>query len=87
MKNNLKELTTRLLQIKSEKGIELFLKSLLTPQELLEIPRRLQIIYLLDKGLPQRLIAQKLKVGIATVTRGARELKLNKWWKDFQRWR
>lgn len=52
-----------------------FMHAILTPQEQAEIARRLQIVKLLKKGLPQREIADKLKVGIATVTRGSHQLK------------
>jgi len=55
-----------------------FLKGIFTAQELEEIPTRLQIIKLLKKGISQQQIAQKLKVGIATVTRGSKELKMGR---------
>jgi len=51
-----------------------FLYGILTPQELEEIPVRLQIVKLLKKGTPQHEIAQKLGVGVATVTRGSKEI-------------
>lgn len=51
------------------------LDQLLTPSELEEIAKRLQIIKLLQAGMPQRKIAEQLGVGIATVSRGARALK------------
>ncbi len=50
---------------------------LLTPSELTEVCKRLQIFKLLDAGLPQRQIAEQLGVGIATVTRGSRARKQN----------
>lgn len=54
-----------------------FLQALLTPKELSEIPHRIQIIKLLKAGLPQREVAERLGVGIATVTRGAKEINNN----------
>lgn len=51
-----------------------FLEGLLTPKELSEMSTRLQIIKQLKRGLPQREVAGNLGVGIATVTRGAREI-------------
>jgi TrpR family trp operon transcriptional repressor len=51
-----------------------FLVDLLTPQELVEIPQRWQIVKLLARGTAQHQIAQKLGIGVATVTRGSREL-------------
>jgi TrpR family trp operon transcriptional repressor len=56
------------------KEIEKFLKAILTPKELDEIPKRLQIVKMLKKGLPQREIVEKLGVGVATVTRGSKEI-------------
>jgi len=50
----------------------------LTPAELDEISRRLQIVKMLKKGIPQRIIAKNLNVAIATIGRGARELKYGK---------
>ena len=53
---------------------EAFLIDLLTPRELADIEKRWQIICMLDDGVDQRTIAGHLGVGIATVTRGSREL-------------
>lgn len=70
----LKELIGMLLAIRSEKEMGEFLEGILTPAELLEIPNRLQIVKLLKQGVSQHDIAGKLGVGIATVTRGAKEI-------------
>lgn len=70
----LNQLAKVILGYKSEKEIINFLEAILTPKELDEIPKRLQIIRMLKMGTPQREISQKLKVGIGTVTRGSREL-------------
>ncbi len=51
-----------------------FLADILTAGEYEEIARRWQIIKMLEAGMPQREIAEKLGVGVATVTRGAKEL-------------
>ena len=51
-----------------------FLEGILTPKEMLEIPMRLQIVRMLKQGTPQHEIAEKLHIGIATVTRGSKEL-------------
>ena len=51
-----------------------FLQDLLTPKEYETLALRWQIVQLLAQGLTQREITQKLKIGIATVTRGSREL-------------
>ena len=52
--------------------LERKLQALLTSKEVSEMEHRLQILDLLEQGLPQREIAERLGVGIATVTRGAR---------------
>ncbi|MFA5828798.1 MAG: Trp family transcriptional regulator [Candidatus Shapirobacteria bacterium] len=76
MKNkDIKELIKTLLSTKTESEMFDLLKGLLTSGELGEISSRLSIVRLLKEGVPQRKIADKLRVGIATVTRGSRELK------------
>lgn len=54
------------------------LEDLLTPGELQEIAKRRQIFILLAAGVPQRQIAERLGVGIATVTRGSLALQKRK---------
>ncbi len=54
--------------------MQAFLTDILTPDEKEEIERRWQIVQRLAAGEPQRSIAKDLGIGIATVTRGAREL-------------
>lgn len=56
-------------------AMEQKLNALLTPNEISEMQRRLQIFALLEEGVSQREIAKQLGVGIATVTRGSRALK------------
>jgi TrpR family trp operon transcriptional repressor len=73
--NKIKELVETLLQAKNHDDILDLLKGLLTIGEIEEIARRLQIVKLLKAGVSQREIANRLKVGIATVTRGSREIK------------
>lgn len=77
MNRYLKNLAKYLVSLKSEREMEDFLVALFTPQELEYIPKRLEIIRLLKKGTPQHLIASQLDMGIATVTRGSRELKMD----------
>lgn len=69
------EFVDELLKIDSRKDMADFLHGILTPAEIEEIPKRLQIIKLLKSGMPQKEIAEKLGVGIATVTRGSKEVK------------
>lgn len=68
------ELAEVLLRIKTKKEMKDFLVGILSPGELVEIPKRLQIVKLLKKGVSQRKITEKLNIGIATVTRGSKEL-------------
>jgi TrpR family trp operon transcriptional repressor len=70
----LEKLVEALLEIKNKSEMELFLKGILTPKEQIEIPNRLEIVKMLKKGISQQEIAGKLGVGVATVTRGSKEL-------------
>ncbi len=69
------ELIGELIKIKNRSLMENFLLGLLTPKELEELPMRVRIVKMLKKGISQTEIAKRLGVGIATVTRGSRELK------------
>lgn len=68
------QLVKAMLVYKKPIDLKQFLTAILTPKELVEISTRLEIVKLLKKGVPQREIAKKLGVGVATVTRGSREL-------------
>lgn len=70
----LRELVNELLKHDSPEKLEDFLHGILTEGELDEVAMRLQIVKLLKAGVPQKEIAEKLGVGIATVTRGSKEL-------------
>jgi len=70
-----KELVEALLNVDTDKDMLLLLQGLLTLGELKEIASRLQIVKMLKAGVPQREIASTLNVGIATVTKGSREIK------------
>ena len=76
-KKQLESLARTILKLKSEKEVLEFLHWFFTPNELEHFPVRLEIIKMLKKGTPQREIAKKLGVGIATVTRGAKEIQRN----------
>ena len=77
-KNDFNDLINTFLAIKTRDEMINFLYGLFTKKELSEISTRLQIVKLLKKGNPQRIIAKKLKVGIATVTRGSKEIQNNR---------
>lgn len=70
----LRELIDEFLKHNSTEKMKNFLVGILTPQEIDEISMRLQIVKMLKKGIPQHEIAERLKIGIATVTRGSKEL-------------
>lgn len=71
----IKELAEAFASIHNTELAEAFLHNILTPGELEEISKRLQIVKLLLKGVPQREVAKKLGVSMGTVSRGSRELK------------
>jgi len=73
---HLNELLDHLLAMQDRDSLAEALRDLLTPAELTEVCNRLQILRMLEAGVPQREIARQLGVGIATVTRGARALKI-----------
>ena len=68
-------LTKTILLQDSEESLGKFLKAILTPDEIEKLCTRLEIAKMLKQKIPQRKIAEKLGIGIATVTRGSRELK------------
>lgn len=74
-KQYIRELSHVLVQIKDAVTAEAFLRNILTPGELDEISKRLQIVKLLLKNVPQREVAKKLGVSMGTVSRGSREIK------------
>ena len=77
-KNKVGELVEAFLKNKTNAEMLDFLKGILTPRELEELTTRLQIVKFIKKGLPHQEIARRLKVGVATVTRGSRELKMGR---------
>lgn len=74
MNYNLEEFIDMILKVRGKEEMRDFLRGILTPKELLEIPNRLQIVKMLKCGISHHDIAGKLGVGVATVARGSREL-------------
>jgi TrpR family trp operon transcriptional repressor len=70
----LEELIRKVSKEKDKLFVREFLFDLLSPAEYRDLAIRWQIVKLLSKGMSHREIAQTLKVSVATVTRGAREL-------------
>jgi len=67
-------LLSTFLSLKTKQEVKTFLQGILTPQEFEEIATRLQIVKKLKAGISQHKIAQELGVGVATVTRGSKEI-------------
>ena len=72
------ELTSAFTKFRSNAQVDRFLHDLLTPAEYDELSLRLQIVKLLHRGLTIRDVSMRLGVALATVVRGARELKYSK---------
>jgi len=72
------ELLDTILSLKDAKMTKAFLQNMFTPKEVDEFAIRLQILKMLKAGETHREISDKLGVSIATVTRGAREIKYKK---------
>jgi Trp operon repressor len=60
--------------IKDKAALEDFLTSVTTPKERQTLAQRVEIIKRIDAGEPHHKIASDLHVGVATVTRGSKEL-------------
>ncbi len=76
--NELEDLIKEVQWAQKNQQLENLLEGLLTPAEIREFSQRLEIIKLLKKGIPQHEIAARLKVGVATVSRGAKEILLGR---------
>lgn len=68
------ELVELFSKIDDPKIMDSFLENILTPAELEDVVLRLQLVKLLESGMPQREIAEKLGISISKVTRGSRAL-------------
>ena len=68
-------LTEFLAKLKNQNEIIKFIAEILTDAEVETLSKRWRIINMLNKGMTQRDIAQKLQVSLCKVTRGAKILK------------
>lgn len=80
MKNNTEKYNKELVEVFSNicserKMMNEFLMDILTPREFEDLALRWQIVKKLYNGETQRSIAKDLGLGIATVSRGSRELR------------
>jgi TrpR family trp operon transcriptional repressor len=64
--------------IRDKQMLEDFLFSVTTDKERTELAQRVEIVKRLIDGEPQHKIATDLGVGVATVTRGSKELSLGR---------
>jgi TrpR family trp operon transcriptional repressor len=74
----MEELVEALLSAKNKEEMENLVFGLFSPNEQVEFSTRVKIVKMLKKGIPQHTIARDLGVGVATVSRGAKDLKLGK---------
>ena len=85
------ELIKIIQKLKTAGELETFFRGILTASEIKELHKRIQIVKMLHQGVAQHKIAEELGVGVATVTRGANEIKLrrfnNSFWRDSTTWR
>jgi TrpR family trp operon transcriptional repressor len=72
--SNFQDLINLLHSIDDKVLLEDFLVALTTEKERQELPKRVDITRALLEGKSQHQVADELKVGISTVTRGAKEL-------------
>ena len=72
---SLREIATVLAETAHAQLIEDFLYCLLTQNELENISTRWELVKLIDEGMSQRRIAEKLGLSLCKITRGSKELK------------
>jgi TrpR family transcriptional regulator, trp operon repressor len=72
---NLRELAKALALETDQRRLEDFLRSLLTPAEVVEVATRWALVKEIAHGLPQREIARRYGLSLCKITRGSRELK------------
>lgn len=80
MKNNSEQYKKELIEViykisKDKNLLGDFVKDILTPREFENIAVRWQIVKRLAKGEHHQAIAEDLHLGVATVTRGSREMR------------
>ena len=80
MKNNSDQYKKELIEViykiaYNKKILSEFIKDILTPREFENVSVRWQIVKRLAKGEHHQSIAEDLHLGVATVTRGSREMR------------
>ena len=74
-RRDLREIARVLSEAGDSRKVYEFLTGILTPQEQDRLALRWRIVQLLERGITQRKIAEKLGVSLCKITRGSRELK------------
>ena len=72
---SLREIAGVLARMQDPELMQDFLICMLTKRELEELAGRWELVKLLDKGMSQRKIAEKLGMSLCKITRGSKELK------------
>lgn len=75
---NIATLSRLFLSTRGVASMSNLVKGLFTENEISELVRRVEIVKMLKRGMPHHKIALTLGVGVATVTRGAREIKMGR---------
>ena len=80
MKNNLDQYKREVIEViykiaKDKSALNDFIRDILTPREFENVGVRWQIVKRLAKGEHHQSIAEDLHLGVATVTRGSREMR------------
>ena len=71
----IKEMAKTLAYTRNGQLVEEFLRSILTPNELNTVAERWELVKLIDQGMSQRKISEKLGLSLCKITRGSKELK------------
>ena len=74
-KHQKEELSKLIASLKDPNEVESLFEELLTPAECEDLARRWHLVRLLINGASQREVSKEVGIGVATVTRGARELR------------
>ena len=69
------ELASALASLRKPNDVERFFEDVFTKAETRDIALRWRIFQLLDEGVPQRAISERLGVSLCKITRGSRFLK------------
>ncbi len=71
------EIALVLANAEDQSQIAEFLRSILTENEVKEVSSRWELVKLLNDGMSQRKISEKLGLSLCKITRGSKELKKN----------